>query len=215
THEVISCEYNAGLVDSNFDFNKFFTATLTTAEASEWTEAARLCPTDGLFEYCNVDQYASFLEYQLFDHANCDIADLRLQHTDYPSSYQTIACLYKIFSLKCDCMEAVLACYSTTAHFGSALSKVIGQAASILCGFILCQRPNIYSLFGDEYAIDKASIMRQLLASTGILSAGDVSPAAVVFVSFGLGMVALVATKKVAALQRKTVDAEDGYHTLL
>ncbi|OQR91433.1 hypothetical protein ACHHYP_04697 [Achlya hypogyna] len=215
TDEVISCEYNAGLVDSNFDFNKFFTATLSADESNDWTAAARLCPTDGLLEYCNVDQYASFLEYQLFDHASCDIADLRLQHTDYPSSYQTIACLYKIFSLKCDCMEAVLACYSTTAHFGSALSKVIGQAASILCGFILCQRPNIYSLFGDEYAIDKASIMRQLLASTGILSAGDVSPAVAVFVSFGLGMVALVATKKIVALQRKPVEAEGGYENLI
>ncbi|KDO31187.1 hypothetical protein SPRG_19530 [Saprolegnia parasitica CBS 223.65] len=102
-------------------------------------------------------------------------------------------------------MEAVLSCYS-----------VIGQAASILCGFVLCQRPNVYALFGDEYAIDRASLMRQLLMSAGIFSAGEVSPAAAVFLSFGIGMVALVVAKTVAATKKaKTVDMEEGYENLI
>ncbi|EQC33250.1 hypothetical protein SDRG_09233 [Saprolegnia diclina VS20] len=226
-----TCTYNVGLATPTIDgfFKDIAPITVPLFLASDEggeelgisitdgaIKAVRYCPTDGLLEYCNVDQYASFLEYQLFDHANCDIADLRTQHTDYSSSYQTIACLYKIFSLKCDCMEAVLSCYSVSSHYASSLSKVIGQAASILCGFVLCQRPNVYSLFGDEYAIDRASLMRQLLTSAGIFSAGSLSPAAAVLLSFGLGMVALVVAKKVAAAKKaKTVDIDEGYHTLL
>ncbi|OQS07432.1 hypothetical protein THRCLA_00549 [Thraustotheca clavata] len=216
---IVSCQYNQGFVKEEIEKGFFVNALAPFKEkdvSNAANKAARLCPTDGLFEYCNVDQYATFLERQLFDHSTCDISELRLQNTDYASSYQTVACLYKIFSLKCDCMEAVLSCYNLSSHFASSLTKVIGQAASILCGFILCQRPNVYSLFGEEYAIDRASIMRELLTSTGILAGGSISPAATVFLSFGIGMIALLVTKKVIALKQiKNVHIEDGYQNLI
>ncbi|KAF0687956.1 hypothetical protein As57867_020271, partial [Aphanomyces stellatus] len=176
-------------------------------------EAAKKCPTDGLFEYTSLDQYASWLQTQLFDHSRCDIAALRYQHTDYPASYQTVACLYKIFTLKCNCMEAVLSCYSHTSKFDNALAKTIGTAASTLCGFILCQQPNIYSLFGEQYAIDHAILIKEFLQESGLMTA-DATPALTMLVAFGLGMVAFVVAKK-ATDSKKQVKMESGYQNLI
>jgi len=206
-----TCTYGNGLVNPA-PAQGFFAWRPNPTFTQDEIDAARICPTDGLMEYCNVDQYASFLQTQLFDHTKCDITELRQQDTDYASSYQTIACLYKIFTLKCDCMEAVLSCYALSNKFSTALSKTIGQAASILCGFILCQRPSVYSLFGEEYAIDHALIMQELLSAGGLMNLTSATPALVVFVSFGIGMIALVAAKK---LKTQTVKVEDGYSNLI
>ncbi|CAK4165281.1 unnamed protein product [Aphanomyces euteiches] len=176
-------------------------------------EALKKCPEDGLFEYCNLEQYAGWLQLQLFDHSGCDIADLSTASSDIAASYQTISCLYKIFTLKCDCMEAVLNCYTHASKFDSALSKTIGQAASILCGFILCQQPKVYALFGEEYAIDHAILIKEFLQSSGLMTPSDMAPALTMLVSFGLGMVALVAVKKVTA--QKQVKIENGYQNLI
>jgi len=208
------CEYNGGLVAEKPTENGFF-AWRQAPVTDEEIDAARICPTDGLLEYCNIDQYASFLQTQLFDHSKCDISELRVLKDDVPASYQTVACLYKIFTLKCDCMEAVLNCYSHANKYSDALSKTIGHAASILCGFILCQRPNIYSLFGEEYAIEHSQLMRELLASTGLMGASGITPAMTVLVSFGLGMIALFATKKAVGMKSQTVKVEDGYSNLI
>lgn len=206
------CEYNDGLVNPA-PAHGFFAWRPVPGYSKDEIDASRICPTNGLMEYCNVDQYASFLQTQLFDHTKCDVTELRQQDTDFASSYQTIACLYKIFTLKCDCMEAVLSCYAHANKFSTALSKTLGQAASILCGFILCQRPSVYSLFGEEYAIDHALIMKELLSAGGLMNMSSATPALVVFVSFGIGMIALVAAKKMKSSQ--TVKVEDGYSNLI
>ncbi|RHY19479.1 hypothetical protein DYB37_002935 [Aphanomyces astaci] len=212
TDHLTTCEYDRGLVGSTIRKDGYFKVTDTPLGPGD-IEAAKKCPSDGLFEYCSLDQYAGFLQTQLFDHSRCDIADLRLQNTDYASSYQTVACLYKIFTLKCDCMEAVLNCYTHASKFDNALSKTIGQAASILCGFILCQQPSVYSLFGEEFAIDHAILIKEFLQSAGLLTASQVTPALTMLVSFGLGMIALVAAKKVTS--PSPVKIENGYQNLI
>ncbi|KAG9405974.1 hypothetical protein AC1031_003896 [Aphanomyces cochlioides] len=202
------CTYDHGL--AAIDGKGFFESKAVTAND---VEALKKCPEDGLFEYCNLEQYAGWLQRQLFDHSGCDIADLSAASSDIAPSYQTISCLYKIFTLKCDCMEAVLNCYTHASKFDSALSKTIGQAASILCGFILCQQPKVYALFGEEYAIDHAILIKEFLQSSGLMTPSDIAPALTMLVSFGLGMVALVAVKKVTA--QKEVKIENGYQNLI
>ncbi|ETW01186.1 hypothetical protein H310_06783 [Aphanomyces invadans] len=207
---VTTCKYEQGFVGTKID-NGFFTTSGKSPSVGD-IDAAKKCPTDGLFEYCSLDQYASFLQTQLFDHSGCDISELRSQHTDSSSAYQTVACLYKIFTLKCDCMEAVLNCYTHASKFDNALSKTIGHAASILCGFILCQQPSVYSLFGEQFAIDHAILIKEFLQSAGLMSS-QVTPALTMLVSFGLGMMALVAAKKVKG--HGPVKIENGYQNLI
>lgn len=184
--------------------------------------AARHCPTGGLFEYCNLQQYATYLEKQLFDSDDCQVIDMRDDNVEREAFYGTLACLYKITTLKCDCMEAVLNCYEREFHFTEALTKTIGKAASVMCGFILCQRPKVYAMFGGVEATEKAQIMHTLLSQVGVASSGDVSslpPATFAFLSFGLGMIAFITTKAIAKKTMKTgyssVKADDGYRNLI
>lgn len=204
-----TCEYTQGI------------AAADTFEAVTFDEAAiaaaKVCPYTGLFEFCNMQQYATYLQKQLFDNDNCQVVDMRDVHTDQPQYYGTLACLYKITSLKCDCMQAVLNCYEREFHFTKALSKTIGKAASILCGFLLCQRPSVYSLFGGQGAIEKARIMRELMSQVGLSvpTMASMPPATFAFLSFGLGMVAFVTTKYIAKKSKKPVSVEDGYRNLI
>jgi hypothetical protein len=152
------------------------------------------------FEYCNVAQYAEFLHSQLYVE-DCDGND-------------ALACLYKVETLKCDCMDAVLACYSSGGHFTTELTETIGSAASILCGFLLCQEEGVYSLFGGDVAFERANVMRELLANIGLANASSSLPAATfAFLAFGLGMVAFFTTKFITSSKKLSVS--DGYRNLI
>lgn len=209
------CEFNEGLV------------TEDQIESSDWKslklfdenaiEAARSCPYGGLFEYCNMRQYASYLQRQLFDNDNCQVIDMENEHEDQEQYYGTLACLFKIFTLKCDCMEAVLNCYEHNFQYTEPLAHTIGKAASILCGFLLCQRPSVYSLFGGQGAIEKSQIMRDLLEQAGVSTsnANGIPPATFAFLTFGLGMVGFFVTKRFVKKSSKAVDVENGYRSLI
>lgn len=179
-------------------------------------EAAGVCPYGGMFEYCNMQQYSSFLERQLFDNGACQLVDMRAWDQDRAVNQNTLACLYKTVSLKCDCMEAVLNCYEHQFNFKDAMAGTIGKAASVLCGFILCLRPKVYSLFGGQHAIEQANIMRGLLNQVGLSvpTASAMPPATFAFLAFGIGMVAFVATKIVSKKTRKT-SQDGGYAQLI
>ena len=178
--------------------------------------AARVCPFGGLFEYCNMRQYASFLQRQLFNTDQCQVVDMRNVEADQQEYYGTLSCLYKVTTLKCDCMEAVLNCYENKWQDAEPLSHTIGKAASILCGFLLCQRPRVYSLFGGQTAIEKSVIMRELLSKAGAAVSGTqgMPPATFAFLTFGVGMLAFLATKSFAKTS-KAVSSEDGYRSLI
>lgn len=195
TLDEVSCVYDQGLAVADSD--DFFNAVTFNASL---IEAAKVCPYQGLYEYCNMDQYASYLQRQLFDNDDCQVLDMRDSGSDLPQFYGTLACLYKITALKCDCMQAVLNCYEHEYHFSEALAQTIGKAASILCGFLLCQRPSVYALFGGQGSIEKARIMRELMSQVGLSvpSMASMPPATFAFLSFGLGMVAFVTTKYIA-----------------
>lgn len=211
TLDDLSCTYDQGFAVA--DAGDFFTAVPFT----DSIEAAKVCPYQGLFEYCNMDQYASYLQRQLFDNDDCQVLDMRNADVDLPQFYGTLACLYKITVLKCDCMQAVLNCYEREYHFSEALAQTIGKAASILCGFLLCQRPSVYSLFGGQGSIEKARIMRELMSQVGLSvpSMASMPPATFAFLSFGLGMVACVTMKYISKKSRKAVVVEDGYRNLI
>lgn len=209
------CDNKQGLVH---EADQYMAKVITADDIA----AARVCPYGGLFEYCNLRQYASYLQKQLFDNDDCQVVDMRTAYEDKDQYYGTLACLYKITTLKCDCMEAVLNCYEHEYHFTEALTKTIGKAASILCGFILCQRPNVYSLFGGSEAIQKAQIMQSLLSQVGLASAhvSSLPPATFAFLSFGLGMIAFITTKTIAkktmnSRSSSTVTVDDGYRNLI
>jgi len=153
------------------------------------------------FEYCNVAQYAEFLHTQLYV-------------DDCEGNGNALACLYKVETLKCDCMDAVLACYSSGGHFTTELTETLGSAASILCGFLLCQDESVYSLFGGELAFERANVMRELLANIGLANSSGSFPAATfAFLAFGLGMVAFFTTKFITS--SKKVLVTDGYRNLI
>jgi len=211
TSALDTCTYTQGFSAST---NGVFTA-VTFDEAA--IKAAKQCPSTGLFEFCNMQQYATYLQKQLFDNDNCQVEDMRDALIDHPEYYETLSCMYKITSLKCDCMQAVLNCYEREFHFTKALSKTIGKAASILCGFLLCQRPSVYHLFGGQGAIEKARIMRELMSQVGLSvpTMASTPPATFAFLSFGVGMVAFVTTKYIAKKAKKSVAVQDGYRNLI
>jgi len=210
------CQYNQGLAVVS-PGGGFFSEV--PAPSAAVVDATLKCPNAGRFEYCNVQQYAGHLEKQLFDVSKCNINDFA--HSDYKDAAGaqfTLACQYRVLSLKCDCMEAVLNCYNSEYQFTTSLGKILGKAASIMCGFILCQKPKVFSLFGEMESIDKAQIMRQILLQAGAMvpDNSSVPPATIAFLTFGLGMVAFVVVKAVVKnFRRKTIDNEDGYRNLI
>lgn len=208
---MTGCQYKQGLTAPSGDF--FQPATID----SKALEAAKLCPYFGLHEYCNMDQYASYLQKNLFDNEACQVADMKRIKSEKEIIYNTLACAYKIATLTCDCMEAVLNCYEREFKFTEPLSHTVGKAASILCGFILCLKPSVFSLFAGQDAIEKANIMRNLMSQVGLSvpSMASIPPATFAFLSFGLGMVAFVATKYIAKKSRKPVEIEEGYRKLI
>lgn len=209
------CEYEQGLVTVNEENGQF--EEIDFPDDAE-VEAISSCPSTGLFEYCHVKQYVNWLQTQLFDLGGCPIVDMKDQEVgDAPYAYYTLACLYRVVSLKCDCMEAVLNCYQHEYHFMTGLGKTLGKAASVMCGFILCQKPAVYSLLGGQAAIERANIMRAVLLEVGAM---EIAPAGVpaatfAFLSFGLGMVAFVVTKAALRSSKSVVAVEDGYRNLI
>lgn len=201
------CTYNFGLMDDTF--------LTSVAPLYDEIEAAQQCPNNGKFEYCNMKQYVNFLQQELFDLGGCPMSRI-VDHSD--DSY-TLACLYRVSTLKCDCMEAVLNCYESEYVFSSVIGKTLGKAASIMCGFILCQRPTVYSLFGGQGAINHASVINEVLLQVGALapSASSLPPATFAFLSFGLGMVAFLVTKKAVKSNKSSssVIVDDGYSNLI
>jgi hypothetical protein len=179
-------------------------------------QAAKVCPFGGLFEYCNMQQYATYLQKQLFDESECQTSQMTEAPTESPATLTTLACLYKTISLKCDCMEAVLNCYEHKHQFKNAMSETIGKAASVLCGFILCLRPKVYALFGGQHAIEQANIMRELLTQVGLSvpSGASMPPATFAFLAFGIGMIAFVATKMVSKKTRSLAQNEGYVHLI-
>jgi hypothetical protein len=203
------CQLKRGLA-AKPENEDFFT---TDSEPSQHNmEAAKNCPYGGLLEFCNMKQYATFLQRQLFDVDTCQIVDMRDLSSDNTARLSTLACLYKTVSMKCDCMEAVLSCYEHQFNFKDAMAGTIGKAASILCGFILCLRPKVYTLFGGQHAIEQSNIMRGLLNQVGLSvpSVSQMPPASFAFLAFGIGMVAFVATK-VVSKKTRTVNHNEGY----
>jgi len=212
-YEQLTCQYNQGL--ATFDGVRFYTPK--DPPSSSAIEAAKVCPYGGLFEYCNMQQYTSFLTKQLFDNDGCSVVDMRGDNYGFKGSAYTLSCLYKIISLKCDCMEAVLNCYEHQFSFTSALSNTIGKSASVLCGFVLCLKPSVFSLFGGKGAIEKADIMRGLLTQVGISvpSVSSMPPATFAFLAFGIGMIAFVATKMVSRKANNAITIDNGYAQLI
>lgn len=206
----LDCKFTQGLGEGQNDFY-----SPVAPPSIEAINAAKMCPYGGLFEYCNMQQYSSFLQRQLYDNGACQVVDMRSWDQDHAVNYNTLACLYKTVSMKCDCMEAVLNCYEHQFNFKDAMAGTIGKAASVLCGFILCLRPKVYSLFGGQHAVEQANIMRGLLNQVGLSvpSASSMPPATFAFLAFGIGMVAFVATKIVSKKTRKT-GQDEGYAQL-
>ncbi|KDO26537.1 hypothetical protein SPRG_07939 [Saprolegnia parasitica CBS 223.65] len=193
----------------------------------------------GNVEYCNARQYANHLTRELFDYTQCPFYNFQLdQDKSIADLYQnedsdgtklttlygffdfnpgySIACLYRIVSLKCDCMRAVVNCYENENAYTSVLGKTLGRASSILCGFILCQQPSIYRMFADADGLRHTVIMQEILLQTNLLDATSTSSiAAMVLVSFGLGMVAFVAVKHALASTHAKSTMEDGYRNLI
>ncbi|OQS07339.1 hypothetical protein THRCLA_00646 [Thraustotheca clavata] len=191
----------------------------------------------GSVEYCNAQQYANHLTRELYDYTECPFYDSQLtqdksfsdffQHentTDIPFNFfnapifnpaYSIACLYRVVSLKCDCMRAVVNCYANENHFTTALGQTLGRASSILCGFILCQQPGIYRMFADADGIRHTLIMKEILMQTNLLDASSTTTiASTAFLSFGLGMIAFIAVKKFTKKNAKSA-MEDGYRNLI
>ncbi|KAF0690000.1 Aste57867_18590 [Aphanomyces stellatus] len=195
---------------------------------------------NGPLEYATASQYLNYLTYQVSSTALCNGVDFfgfvgdnidtfsltnQLQ-TDLtrptgefplnvPSSDGTysIICLYRIFSLKCDCMKAVLNCYTLEAHYASALGQTLGRAASVLCGLVLCQKEPVYKLFMDAAGESHTAILAQvLLEASGQIESG-LSSAVLMLLSVGAGMVAFVAAKHLAPRAKSTM--EDGYANLI
>lgn len=175
---------------------------------------AERCPRHGRFEYCNMKQYVNWLQDQLFNVGGCPLVTKNPSEDSYDD--YTLVCLFRIISLKCDCMEAVLNCYEHEYKFTSELGKTIGKAASVLCGFLLCQKPQIYSLLGGQSAIERANIMGQVLMNLGVVtpSVSSLPPATFAFLSFGLGMVCVFVVSKVSKKAMK-VGMDDGYRNLI
>ncbi|OQR86338.1 hypothetical protein ACHHYP_10652 [Achlya hypogyna] len=191
---------------------------------------------NGGVEYCSAQHYANHLTKELFDYTECPLFDVKVGQAldsnfdvqpgnhedslatlygaiDFTPGY-SIACLYRIVSLKCDCMRAVVNCYENENQYTSALGQTLGRASSILCGFILCQQPTIYRLFADADGLRHTVIMKEILLQTNLLDAtSNASAAAIAFVAFGLGMIAFVATKQVSGYSKSTM--EDGYRNLI
>jgi len=217
--EGTTCAYHQGLAVRDNSFYK-------RADLPPHVKHATLnCPATQTFEYCNPKQFVGYLENQLFDASQCDINEwatydeTKASSLYYPvANTLTLACQYRAISLKCDCMETVLNCYTREYQFTTSIGKVLGKASSIMIGFILCQQPKIFSMFGDFTAIDKAQIMRTVLMQAGAMVADNssVPPASFAFLSFGLGMVAFVVVKAaVKNYRRRYVNTEDGYRNLI
>jgi len=211
-YSKLTCDYTQGLVSPSMDFY-----TLNAPPSDIALESIKVCPYGGLFEYCNMQQYATYLSKQLFDSNGCEVVDMTERHQDSAASLYTLSCLYKTISLKCDCMEAVLNCYEHQFQFTSALSSTIGKSASVLCGFVLCLKPSVYSLFGGQGAIEKADIMRGLLTQVGISvpSVSSMPPATFAFLAFGVGMIAFVVTKMVSRKANEAISIDNGYAQLI
>jgi len=209
----LTCKYETAIAEESGKF--FIKPEYDDTFMNIAINAAKVCPYGGLFEYCNMQQYSSYLQKNIFDNDGCPTFDMRQKSIDTPGSLHTLSCLYKTVSLKCDCMEAVLNCYEHQFSFKDAMASTIGKSASVLCGFILCLKPKIYSLFGGSEAITKANIMRGLLTQVGLSvpSASSMPPATFAFLTFGIGMVAFVATKIIS--KRKETALYDGYSQLI
>lgn len=207
----LDCVFDQGLSQSS---GNFYTPVAPPSKAA--ISAAQMCPLGGTFEYCNMQQYASFLQRQLYDNGACQIVDMQHWGNDHAVSLNTLACLYKTVSMKCDCMEAVLNCYEHQFNFKDAMAGTIGKAASVLSGFLLCLRPKVYSLFGGQHALEQANIMRDLLKQVGVSvpTVSSMPPATFAFLAFGIGMVAFVATKIISKKTRQT-NHDPGYALLI
>ena len=234
------CIYDQGLVKhvaSNETVIRY--GMVSDEDIPTWREKKSMykCPRNGRFEYCNMKQYVHWLQEQLFDVSGCPMTTSNRRHhhhhhhhhhhseseseeeepSDSPYAYYTLACLYRVISLKCDCMEAVLTCYEHEYQFSTTIGKTLGKAASVLCGFILCQKPKVYSLLGGERAINRANIMKQVLMQVGAIShESSFPPVTFAFLAFGCGMLAFILTK--AAINGKGADkisVEEGYRNLI
>lgn len=210
------CTYDLGLFAEGGEDGRLEQAVAPTFSN---IHALYSCPSSGRFEYCNVKQWVNWLQEQLFDFGGCPIVDMADTDApaDSPYAYYTLACLFRVVSLKCDCMEAVLNCYESEYEFSSELGKTLGKAASVLCGFILCQKPKVYSLLGGEQAISRANIMRHVLMQASVLSPEVTAfpPATFAFLSFGLGMVCVFVLTKAGKKAKRAVGVDDGYRNLI
>ncbi|RHY25638.1 hypothetical protein DYB32_008183 [Aphanomyces invadans] len=171
----------------------------------------------GPFEYSNARQYLNHLAFQATFSGMCEGFEDSLDGS--PTAVQvnqpySIACLYRIFSLKCDCMQAVLQCYSLQAQYSTAVGKTLGRAASILCGFVLCQKSSVYKMFLNSQGVSHSTILAEVLLRASEQVQSTLPMASAVLVSFVVGMVAFVVAKKVASPAPKC-SMEDGYANLI
>ncbi|RHY42651.1 hypothetical protein DYB26_003221 [Aphanomyces astaci] len=186
----------------------------------------------GAFEFSNARQYLNHLAFHATYSGICegfeDNTVGRLSTADQingnpvtnPSVFEnepySIACLYRVFSLKCDCMQAVLQCYSLQAQYTTALGKTLGRAASVLCGFVLCQKASVYKLFLNAQGVAHTTILAEvLLQATSDHVQSSLPMASAALVSFGLGMVAFVAAKTLKSASAKKSSMDDGYANLI
>ncbi|CAK4658339.1 hypothetical protein LEN26_013552 [Aphanomyces euteiches] len=198
--------------------------------AEYWSIWGKYYYHHGAVEYCNAKQYVNHLQFHATYTGTCegyedvvDVQTLKQQYITgsaqvpgrpYWDETYSIACLYRIFSLKCDCMQAVLNCYTQYAHYSGIVGKTLGRATSILCGFVLCQKESVYKLFMNAQGLSHTQILAEvLLQATGQLESSAWNPASTAFLSFAAGMLAFVAAKQLAPRAKSTM--EDGYANLI
>ena len=188
--ELQFCQYTQGLASYTPDGSAFQAVPAPDSAAST---AVQQCPEEGRFEYCSMEQYVNYLETQLFSTATCSAEDLQ-NAAVFSDSESTLVCMHSMLSMKLACMEAVSQCYAANSNFTDPIGQSFGQTSSILCGYILCQKPTIYSLFGGENGVQHALIMRQLLENVGLSTTVDFHAAPPALIGLALFVVGAACT---------------------
>ncbi|EQC30605.1 hypothetical protein SDRG_11660 [Saprolegnia diclina VS20] len=155
------------------------------ANGTEW-------PAPAAYTYCGTEQYAAYLERELF--GDCAMAPASLQ------------CFVSLWSRRADCMASVLNVHLLLSHRPNAFVATIGQSAGVLTGFYRC-----------EHDISRASIARgapNALTTSSLLLQRHVSGLSFT-VCMGGSLLLLALLFAVQRSRRRPVDENDVYLALL
>jgi len=174
--------------------------------------AINKCPDD--YEFMSMQNFESYL-YEQLDDSKCQVAEQKI--TTEILGMESLSCMYKIFTQKSNCMDAVVNCYEHEHKWKSEFSTTIGKAAAISCGISLCEKPSVYTLFAGNDAMVHAKVITNLLSQAGmsVPELSNLHPASLAFLAFGVGMIAFVVTKTVIKKRSGTIDMDNGYENLI